>query len=69
MILISFYYLAIRLLPLSLGANYMVEGSYWIIIKSLIEMAALLVLLVFPISKVYGFDRFFTNVDRYLIRN
>jgi thiosulfate dehydrogenase [quinone] large subunit len=39
--------------------NAPVEGSYWIVNKNLIEMAALLVLYLFPSSQISGIDRFF----------
>jgi thiosulfate dehydrogenase [quinone] large subunit len=35
------------------------EGSYWIVNKNLIEMAALLVLYCFPTSKYFGLSIFF----------
>lgn len=56
-ILLSFYYLAYP--PFAgLGINAHVEGSYWIVNKNLIEMAALFVLLLFPSSHITGIDRF-----------
>lgn len=39
--------------------NAPVEGSYWIVNKNLIEMAALLVLYLFPSSQISGIDRLF----------
>ncbi|HZK97197.1 MAG TPA: DoxX subfamily [Prolixibacteraceae bacterium] len=59
-VLLSLYYLAYPPFA-SLGLNAHVEGSYWIVNKNLIEMAALLVLLMFPSSHSTGFDRFFVN--------
>ena len=56
-ILLSFYYLAYP--PFAgLGINAHVEGSYWIVNKNLIEMAALFVLYVFPSGNITGLDRF-----------
>lgn len=56
-ILLSFYYLAYP--PFAgLGINTHVEGSYWIVNKNLVEMAALFVLLVFPSSHLTGIDKF-----------
>jgi thiosulfate dehydrogenase (quinone) large subunit len=42
----------------SLITNIPVEGSYWIVNKTLIEMAALFVLFLFPVSHISGLDRF-----------
>ena len=56
-IMLSLYYLAYP--PFAgLGVNMHVEGSYWIVNKNLIEMAALFVLLLFPSSHITGLDRF-----------
>lgn len=56
-ILLSFYYLAYP--PFTgLGINPHAEGSYWVVNKNLIEMAALLVLYLFPSSHLTGIDRF-----------
>ena len=41
-----------------LGANTYVEGNYWIVNKTLIEMAAVFVMLLFPSSHITGIDRF-----------
>ena len=43
----------------ALGVNPQAEGSYWIVNKNLIELAALLVLYLFPTSLITGIDRFF----------
>jgi thiosulfate dehydrogenase (quinone) large subunit len=60
MILILFYYLAYP--PFAqLGINTHVEGSYWIVNKNLIEIAAMLILYLFPSSHISGFDRYFYN--------
>lgn len=58
MLLLSLYYLAYPPFA-SLGINAHVEGSYWIVNKNLIEMAAIFVLLLFPSSHITGIDRFF----------
>jgi thiosulfate dehydrogenase (quinone) large subunit len=42
----------------SLITNIPVEGNYWIVNKTLIEMAGLFVLLMFPVSHITGLDRF-----------
>lgn len=56
-VLLSFYYLAYPPFA-SLGVNAHVEGSYWIVNKNLIEMAALFVLYQFPSSHITGIDKF-----------
>ena len=55
-VLLSFYYLSH---PPIIGADYMMpsEGSYLFINKNLIELFAMSVLLVFPTSRIIGFDR------------
>jgi len=55
-ILLLFYYLSH---PPFVGLKYSLpmEGSYLIVNKNLIEMAALIVLLLFPTSKIVGIDR------------
>lgn len=56
-ILLSFYYFSYP--PFSdYATTGHVEGTYWIVNKNLIEMAAILVLYMFPTSKVTGLDRF-----------
>jgi len=56
-LLLSFYYLAYP--PFSgLGISGYVEGSYWIVNKNLIEMAALFVLYHFPSDHITGIDKF-----------
>lgn len=44
--------------PSFIGAKYMMpfEGSYFLIDKNVVEMAALAVLFVFPTARVIGFD-------------
>jgi thiosulfate dehydrogenase [quinone] large subunit len=46
--------------PALIGVEYMMpfEGSYFLIDKNLIELAALGVLFVFPTARVIGIDRF-----------
>jgi thiosulfate dehydrogenase (quinone) large subunit len=56
-LLLSFYYLAYPPFA-SLGINTHVEGNYWVVNKNLIEMAALLVLLMSPTSRITGIDKF-----------
>jgi thiosulfate dehydrogenase (quinone) large subunit len=55
-LLLMFYYLSH---PPFVGLKYSLpmEGSYLFVNKNLIEMAAMIVLLVFPASKVIGVDR------------
>ncbi len=55
-LLLSFYYLSH---PPFLSLEYLIptEGNYFIINKTLIELLAIAVLLVFPTSKILGFDR------------
>jgi thiosulfate dehydrogenase (quinone) large subunit len=43
----------------SVVINTPVEGSYWIVNKNLIEVAALFVLFLFPSSQITGLDRYF----------
>ena len=56
-ILLSFYYLSH---PPFIGLVYgmPMEGSYLIVNKTLIELVALVVLLLFPTSRQIGLDRF-----------
>ena len=37
------------------------EGSYWIVNKNLIEMAALFVIYQFPLTSVFGLEKLFTR--------
>jgi thiosulfate dehydrogenase [quinone] large subunit len=37
------------------------EGSYWIVNKNLIEMAALFVIYQFPLTSIFGFENLFTK--------
>lgn len=56
-ILLSLYYLAYPPFP-GLSVNAPVEGSYWIVNKNLIEIAALVVLYLFPSGHITGIERF-----------
>ena len=56
-LLLALYYIAYPPFA-SAGINPHVEGSYWIINKNLIEMAALFVLLLFPTGHITGLDKF-----------
>ena len=56
-VLLLFYYLAYPPFA-SLGVNVHVEGSYWVVNKNLIEMAALFLLCWFPPSHITGLDYF-----------
>lgn len=55
-LLLGLYYFAH---PPFVGLEYGLpaEGSYWIVNKNLIEMAALLVLVLFPTSHIVGLER------------
>jgi thiosulfate dehydrogenase [quinone] large subunit len=46
--------------PALIGAEYQMpfEGSYFLIDKNLVELAALAVLFVFPTARVIGIDRY-----------
>lgn len=50
--------------PSFIGARYMMpfEGSYFIIDKNLVEMAALAVLFVFPTARIIGFDNLLSKL-------
>ena len=56
-VLLSLYYFAYPPFT-TLVINTPVEGSYWIVNKNLIEMAALFVLFMFPTSQITGLDRY-----------
>jgi thiosulfate dehydrogenase [quinone] large subunit len=59
MLLLAMYYLAHPPFPgLEQGAT---EGSYWIVNKNLIEIAALFVLYQFPAAYGFGIESFFTK--------
>lgn len=56
-LLLLMYYLAYP--PFAgLSVNAPVEGSYWIVNKTFIEMAGLIVLLMFPSGHITGIDSF-----------
>jgi len=58
-LLLAMYYLAHPPFPgLEQGPA---EGSYWIVNKNLIELAALLVLYQFPVYTSFGIERFFNR--------
>lgn len=58
-LLLLFYYLAHPPFPsLPQGPS---EGSYWIVNKNLIEMAALFVVYQFPLTSVFGLEGLFTK--------
>lgn len=59
MLLLAFYYLAHPPFPgLPQGPA---EGSYWVVNKNLIELAALLVIYLFPTGHLFGLERLFTK--------
>jgi thiosulfate dehydrogenase [quinone] large subunit len=59
MLLLLFYYLAHPPFPgLPQGPA---EGSYWIVNKNLIEMAALFVIYQFPLTSVFGLEKLFAG--------
>jgi len=62
-VLLSFYFLSHP--PLA-GIQYIIpqEGSYLLVNKTLIEVFALCVLLVFPTGQSAGLDRFFQKKDK-----
>ncbi|MCK3684367.1 DoxX family protein [Maribellus sp. YY47] len=56
-VLLSFYYLAYP--PFSnLAANFHTGGNYWIIDRNIIEIASLVVLMMFSSGTYTGLDRF-----------
>lgn len=56
-LLLLLYYLAYPPFAV-LGTNVHVEGSYWVVNKNLVEMAALFVLIMFPSGHITGIDKF-----------
>jgi thiosulfate dehydrogenase [quinone] large subunit len=62
-ILLALYYLAYPPFPV-LSVNAPVEGSYWIVNKNLIEIAALIVLYLFPSGQITGIDRYISGKGR-----
>jgi thiosulfate dehydrogenase (quinone) large subunit len=66
-LLLAFYYLAHPPFPgLPQGPS---EGSYWIINKNLIEMAALLVIYQFPLTAAFGLENFFIKKNKTTVIN
>jgi thiosulfate dehydrogenase [quinone] large subunit len=59
MALLAMYYLAHP--PFSSIPQGPVEGSYWIVNKNLIEIAALYVLYIFPAETAFSFERLFSR--------
>jgi thiosulfate dehydrogenase [quinone] large subunit len=59
MVLLAMYYLAHP--PFSSIPQGPVEGSYWIVNKNLIEIAAVYVIYIFPVSTAFSFEKFFTR--------
>ena len=58
-LLLALYYLAHPPFPnLPQGPA---EGSYWIVNKNLIEMAALFVIYQFPLTSVFGIEQIFSK--------
>ena len=61
MLLLALYYLAHPPFPgLPQGPA---EGSYWVVNKNLIEMAALFVIYQFPLTTVFGFEQLFVKYN------
>jgi thiosulfate dehydrogenase [quinone] large subunit len=58
-LLLAFYYLAHP--PFSSLPQGPAEGSYWVVNKNLIEMAALLVIYQFPLTTVFGIEGLFSK--------
>jgi thiosulfate dehydrogenase (quinone) large subunit len=66
-LLLAFYYLAHPPFPgLPQGPS---EGSYWIINKNLIEMAALLVIYQFPLTAAFGLENLFLKKNKTTVIN
>lgn len=60
-LLLALYYLAHP--PFSSLPQGPAEGSYWIVNKNLIEMAALFVIYQFPLTTVFGIEKLFSKAD------
>jgi thiosulfate dehydrogenase [quinone] large subunit len=56
-LLLAFYYLAHP--PFSSLPQGPAEGSYWVVNKNLIEIAALLVIYQFPLTNLFGLESLF----------
>jgi thiosulfate dehydrogenase [quinone] large subunit len=66
-LLLAFYYLAHPPFPgLPQGPS---EGSYWIVNKNLIEIAALLVIFQFPLTAVFGLENFWLKKNNITAKN
>jgi thiosulfate dehydrogenase [quinone] large subunit len=66
-LLLAFYYLAHPPLPgLPQGPS---EGSYWLVNKNLIEMAALLVIYQFPMTAAFGLENLFLKKNNTTVIN
>ena len=64
-LLLLFYYLAHPPFPnLPQGPS---EGSYWIVNKNLIEIAALFVIYLFPLTSAFGLEILFTKRKRIVL--
>ena len=64
--LLIMYYIAHP--PFSSIAQGPVEGSYWIVNKNLIEIAALFVIYIFPTSMAFGLERIFRRSDNTVVQ-
>jgi thiosulfate dehydrogenase (quinone) large subunit len=60
--LLAMYYLAHP--PFSSVPQGPVEGSYWIVNKNLIEIAALFAVYIFPTSSAFSVERFFKRFSK-----
>lgn len=58
-LLLALYYLAHP--PFTGITQGPAEGSYWVVNKNLIEMAALFVLYLFPTTSTFGIEKLFTR--------
>jgi thiosulfate dehydrogenase [quinone] large subunit len=66
-LLLAFYYLAHPPFPgLPQGPS---EGSYWIVNKNLIEIAALLVIYQFPLTAVFGLENLWLKKNNITAKN
>lgn len=66
-LLLAFYYLAHPPFPgLPQGPS---EGSYWIVNKNLIEIAALLVIFQFPLTAVFGLENLWIKKNKITVKN
>jgi thiosulfate dehydrogenase [quinone] large subunit len=66
-LLLAFYYLAHPPFPgLPQGPS---EGSYWVVNKNLIEIAALLVIYQFPLTAAFGMENLFLKKNKTTVIN